>query len=257
MSTVVLAIARLTVLELVRNRLIWLAVAAVLLALGIADFMANVALSETSRFQSAILGATLRASAVFIVSLFVVTSMNREIADKSFEMLISLPVPRGAYLVGKLLGFGTAATTLAILFGVAGLVHAPVDQVVIWTASLAAELWLVMALSVLTVLTFAQVPAAVASALAFYVFARSVAALQLMGHGPMNSASATPLFDFATWGMDAAEWVLPELHTFTRTDWLVYHSASWSDLGPILGQTVIYFILLAVAAAFDLYRKNL
>ena len=167
MSTVVLAIARLTVLELVRNRLIWLAVAAVLLALGIADFLADVALSETSRFQSAILGATLRASAVFIVSLFVVTSMNREIADKSFEMLISLPVPRGAYLVGKLLGFGTAATTLAILFGVAGLVHAPVDQVVIWTASLAAELWLVMALSVLTVLTFAQVPAAVASALAF------------------------------------------------------------------------------------------
>ena len=73
MSTVVLAIARLTVLELVRNRLIWLAVAAVLLALGIADFLANVALSETSRFHRAIFGATLRASAVFIVSLFVVT----------------------------------------------------------------------------------------------------------------------------------------------------------------------------------------
>ncbi len=257
MSTVVLAIARLTLLELVRNRLIWLAVAAVLLALGVADFLANVALSETTRFQSAILGAALRASAVFIVSLFVVASMNREIADKGFEMLLSLPVPRGAYLAGKLLGFGTAAVTLALLFGAAAMIHAPFDQVIIWTASLTAELWLVVALSILTVLTFAQVPAAVASALAFYVFARSVAALQLMGHGPLNSASATPLFDFATWGIDAAAWVLPDLHTYTKTEWLVYHSASWSDLGPIFGQTVIYLTFLALAAAFDLYRKNL
>ena len=72
------------------------------------------------------------------------------------------------------------ASTLALLFGAAAMIHAPFDQVIIWTASLTAELWLVVALSILTVLTFAQVPAAVASALAFYVFARSVAALQLM-----------------------------------------------------------------------------
>ena len=149
------------------------------------------------------------------------------------------------------------ASTLALLFGAAAMIHAPFDQVIIWTASLTAELWLVVALSILTVLTFAQVPAAVASALAFYVFARSVAALQLMGHGPLNSSSATPLFDFASWGMDAAAWVLPDLHTYTKTEWLVYHSASWSDLGPIFGQTVIYLTFLALAAAFDLYRKNL
>ena len=47
------------------------------------------------------------------------------------------------------------------------------------------------------------------------------------------------------------------LHTYTKTEWLVYHSASWSDLGPIFGQTVIYLTFLALAAAFDLYRKNL
>ena len=52
---------------------------------------------------------------------------------------------------------------------------------------------------------------------------------RLMGHGPMNR-ERNPLVRFCNLGDGRRSVGSPELHTFTRTDWLVYHSASWSDM---------------------------
>ena len=49
----------------------------------------------------------------------------------------------------------------------------------------------------------------------------------------------------------------PATLRFTSSDWLVYHTGSWQQMAPIAAQSVIYLLLLAGAALFDLYRKNL
>jgi len=51
--------------------------------------------------------------------------------------------------------------------------------------------------------------------------------------------------------------LLPHLDSFTRTEWLLYHTGSLAALAPIAAQTAIFVSLMAAAALFDLYRKNL
>jgi ABC-type Na+ efflux pump permease subunit len=253
--TPVLTIARYTLLEALRNRLVWLLLLIALAAIGLAGFLGDIALTESRQVQAALLAAGLRFAAVFLTITFVVTSMLREASDKGLELLLALALPRAAYLLGKLCGFAALALLPAMLFGALCLFFAPWDQCLLWAASLACELWIAAAFSLLCVLSFNQPLPALAATLAFYLLARAIGSLQLIAHGPFNSHSAAQRFIGGMLDVIAA--VLPRLDQFTRTEWLVYHGGDAMALAGIAAQTAICVGLLTAAALFDLYRKNL
>src|SRR5437016_14601909 len=91
---IVASLARAALLEAVRNRLLWLAVVVAVIAFGLAQFLNQVAITESREIQTALLAAALRVAAVFMVAVFVITSMVRESSDKVTELLLSLPAPR-------------------------------------------------------------------------------------------------------------------------------------------------------------------
>ena len=248
-------IAYYTALEALRNRLIWLVALVALVGIGISGFLGELAITESSQIQVALLAAFLRFSAVFLLATFVVTSLVREFNDKGVDLLLALPLPRAGYLLGKLLGFGLLALLPALLFGSLTLFFTPLLQSIFWTVSLLCELWLVAAFSLFCVLTFNQIMAALSAVVAFYLLARSVAALQLIGHSPLHENSLSQNVVNAV--IDSISALLPHLDEFTRTEWLSYHTGSFSALIPVLMQTVVYLILLVGAGLFDLYRKNL
>lgn len=252
----VLAVAQYTTLEALRNRLLWLVVGFVVGGFTFAEFIGEVAITESAEFQSSFLGAVLRVSAVFMVSLFVITSMVREFNDKGLELVLSQPIARATYFVGKLLGFAGLALFTAALYALALLIYTPVDQALMWGISLTAELLIVMTFSLLCLFTFAHVTLALSVVMAFYVLARTITALQLIGQGPLGPAGQLSQ-QVIGWLMSGLGFLLPELDRFTSSEWLVYHTGQWQDLWPILGQSVIYVALLSGAALFDLYRKNL
>ena len=66
-------IMRLILLEAVGTRLPWLAAIVVIVTLGLAQFLGQVAIIEASQIQATLQAAVLRVSAVFIVVAFVVT----------------------------------------------------------------------------------------------------------------------------------------------------------------------------------------
>jgi ABC-type transport system involved in multi-copper enzyme maturation permease subunit len=248
-------IARYTLLEALRNRLLWLLLAVALGAVGVSGFLNELALTESRQLQAALLGAVLRLAAVFLIATFVVTSMVREAADKGLELLMALPLPRAAYLLGKLAGFAALALLPALLFGALALFFAPPAQAALWAVSLLCECWIVAAFSLLCMLTLNQVLPALAAALAFYLLARVIGTLQLLGHAGHAAAGASQRA--LGGGIDALALLLPHLDQFTRGDWLVYHDGSGAELLAIAAQTAIYVALLALAALFDLYRKNI
>lgn len=250
-----LTIARYTLLEALRNRLLWLLIVAALGAVGLAGFLHELALTESRQLQAALLGAVLRLAAVFLVATFVITSMVREASDKGLELLLALPMPRAVYLAGKLLGFGALALLPALLFGALALLLAPPAQAALWAFSLLCECWIVAAFSLLCMLTLQQVLPAMAAALAFYVMARSIGVLQLLGQG--GSAQADWGQQLLAGGVDMLALLLPHLDQFTRSDWLVYHGGNSADLLAISVQTALYVTLMAAAGLFDLYRKQL
>ncbi len=74
-------IAWFTVLESVRSRTLVLAVWIAVAALALALFVGQLALTEAAQTQSAIIAAVLRVCAVFLLATFVVSSVAREHAD--------------------------------------------------------------------------------------------------------------------------------------------------------------------------------
>ena len=251
----VLTIAGFTFLEAVRNRMFVLTVAGIVCLFGLTEFTGELAITETRELQALLVGSGMRLFAACTVALFVITSMVREFNEKGFELILSLPIPRYGYFFGKFLGFLLLSAVISIAGGLLLLVYSPPASALLWLFSLQCELAIVIALSLLCLFTFGNVTVSFMLVLAFYLLARSMHAIQLISMSPILEFK-TASQEFMNTLVDAAAYVLPALHEFTRSEWLV-SGGSWSDAGAIALQAVIYTALLSAAALFDLYRKEL
>jgi len=250
-----LTLARFTLIEARRGGLPWLALACIAAALGLAAFLSQVAITESLQLQAALVAATLRASAVFLVAVHVVTSVVREGADKGFELALSLPVSRTAFYAGKLAGYAAVGGIVATAYALPLLVWSPPGAVTAWWLSLALECALVASLSLFFVFTLANVVPALAATAGFYLLARSVATFQAIASGPAVDEGA--LGKVARWGMDAVGFLLPRLDAATRTDWLVYGAPGAAELAATLGSLAVYAALACAAGLVDFHRRNL
>ncbi len=200
------------------------------------------------------LAAPLRFAAVFIVAVFVITSMVRELSDKVTELLLSLPAPRSAYFFGKFAGYAMLASILALLSALPLVPFADPRGLVLWTVSLICELLIVTAMSLFCVVSFTQVVPAFAAVAGFYLLSRSMAAMQIIAGAPLQDPTLTDRVVNAV--VDLIALLLPALDGMTQTTWLLGTAPGVSTLGSLVGQTTVYLVLICSAALFDLYRKN-
>jgi len=252
----IFTLATLVALEALRTRFFALIILWLLIGFGFALFIGQITVIETIAYQSSLLAAFLRLSAVYIVSLFVITSMVREFQDNSVYLWLSLPIPRSTYVIGKFSGFTLVALFTAILFGATLLLFVSYPQVGLWTLSLLCELLIMTALSLFLALTFHQTVQAFSVVLGFYILARSIATLQLIAQGPLNN-SQSGINQLINGLINWLAMLLPSLDRFSQSEWIVYHTGSIDNLLEVVVQTIIYVILLIAMSLFDFYRKNL
>jgi ABC-type transport system involved in multi-copper enzyme maturation permease subunit len=250
-----LTIARYTFLEAVRNRLFALTVTGLVCLLGLTEFIGEIAITESLEVQASLVGAGMRLFTVMTVSLFVITSVIREFNDKGFEMVLSMPIARPAWFFGKFAGFLLLAAVIAGAGSLLLMLYSAPGDVLLWFLSLQCELAIVIALSLLCLLTFSNVTVSFVLALLFYLLARAMHAVQLIAASPLLESHSFSQ-GFIDLVLDAIAFVLPDLHAFTRSEWLVY-GGEWTLLAPVAAQTAIYVVLLSAAGLFDLYRKDL
>ena len=255
MTRIIAPIARATLLEALRGRMLWLVAIVLVLALAAAAFLRQVAIIEATAIQVTIVAALLRVCAVFLAAAFVVMSMVREYSDKVLELMLAQPWPRAAYLFGKFVGFALAAVLLAALVAAPLALFAPVPAVLAWGLSLGCELVIVTAMSLFCVITLTHIVPALAAVFGFYVLARSIAALQVIASA---AGSATGWSDWAaSWIVQGIALVLPRLDQMTQAAWLVAAPPAAGALASVIVQTAVYTVLLVAAAQFDLQRQNL
>ncbi len=250
----ILTIARYTVFEAWRNRSWLLLLGIVVFVLLSSVFVRQQAITESDRVQVAFLASTLRIASVFLVALTVLQGSVREFHDKVLELMLSLDLPRAAYLAGKFLGYAALCVCCAAVVSLPLLtLSAPLD-VLRWAGTHMFELWIVAAFSLFCITTFSQLLPAAAFVLAFYLLARSITAIQLISQSTLNASG--PANDFAAVLADAIAVVLPRLDAFTQTAWLVDSVAQPLSMTGAVAQTSIYVVLLLCAAMFDLHRRN-
>jgi Cu-processing system permease protein len=248
------SLAKMTLLEAVRNRLLWLAALVVGTALSLSGFLSQVALVESVEIEATILAALLRAASVFIVATFVITSMVRESNDKVNELVLSQAMPQAAYFCGRLSGFFLIAMVLAFLFALPLTLLAPPAHVALWMGSLICELLIVVSVSLFCVLSLTQLLPSFSATIGFYVLARSMAAMQVIAS---FSLGTHPWVDkVITHIVNLIALILPSLDQMTQSSWLLNGGPTLPVLGTILFQTLIYVALISSAALFDLYRKS-
>lgn len=250
---VAVALAKITLLEAVGNRLLWLAVAVIVIAFGLAQFLNQVAITETREIQIALLAAALRVAAVFILAVFVITSMVRESSDKVTELLLSLPAPRSHYYFGKFAGYAAVAAILALLCALPLVPFAKPLGLALWTVSLVCELLIVAAISLFCVLSLAQVVPAFAAVGGFYLLSRSMSAMQTIASASLVEQTFTDRLVSGV--VELIALLLPSLDKMTQTSWLL-GGAFENAFVAVFGQTAIYLVLICSAGLFDLYRKN-
>ena len=252
----IVTMARFTVLEAWRTRLLLLFVVVLALISGMAFLLEQLAITESARLQIAFAAAATRFAAVFVLTLHILTSITREFNDKGLELILSFDLPRSHYILGRLFGFLLIATLLALMASVPQLILAPPVAALQWSLSLALELAIVAALSLFCVVTFAQLMPSASFVLGFYLLARALSAIRIMSDTPLTGGN-TLSHQVMALLVDTLGLALPALDHYAQTTWLIDVGGGWSVLGANVVQTMLYVVLLGAATMFDFYRRNL
>ena len=249
-------IAKYSVLEAVRDRFLIFILAGVSIILLMSLFAGQLAITEGRVIQASVSGSFLRLFSVFTASLFVITSMLREFNDKGFELILSHPVPRVSYYFGKLIGYSAIVMLIVLMCALCVVGFSSPAAVLAWSFSLFCDLLIIISFMLFCLFSFNSITISFSVVVAFYILARSIEAILLISQSPIL-ALGSDSHRFIQGLLESIAYVIPDFDAFTRSDWLVYAIPGKEELFLIAGQTLIYIILLAAAALFDLYRKEL
>lgn len=255
MDSRIATIARYTLLEALRTRLPALVLVTLLTLIAASFFIETISVTEGARFQAGFYAAGMRLACVFIAGLYVLVSVTREFNDKGLDVLLALDLPRSHYVLGKLAGFLAIAALIAVTASLPLMWLAAPQAALQWAVSLAVELAVIVALALFCISAFGQLTPAASFVLAFYLLARSLTAMRLMGAYPLTGAD-TLSHQVIHFLVETLALVLPSLDAWTQTAWLVNQQASWFSILELTGQSALYVTLLAAATMFDFYRKN-
>lgn len=250
----ILALAGLAWLEARRTRLLWAALAISALTVSISLFARSLALTESARLQLSFLAPGARLCAVFLTCLHVVSSMLRESQDRVSDLLLSLDLPRGDYLVGKLAGYLAVSAAFAVALGAPVLLVAPGPAAFVWVGSLILECWLVAAAALFCAVTWNHMLVGTTFVMALYALCRTMTAIVLI-------ATASPFRGDDPWhtvlahALRGLSWLLPDLAAATRTTWLL-DPASAPPAAAVVAQMIAGVAVFLGASMVDLYRRN-
>ena len=248
-------LARFILIDALRSGLPWLALASLVLAVAVAGFLSQVAVTESLALQVSVVAALLRAAAVFLVAAQVAASTLREINDKGLELMLALPIRRSTHYLGRLAGHATTGAALAVAFALPLLLWAAPGAVALWSLSLAFAAGRVAAAALFFAMTLAQLVPAIAATAGLYLLGRSIVTIQAIAAGPLSEPSWTNAT--AGFALDAIAFLLPRLEEATRSEWLLYGPPEAKAYMALLAGLAIYATLLSAAGLFDFQRRNL
>jgi ABC-type transport system involved in multi-copper enzyme maturation permease subunit len=251
-----LTLARFVVLEARRTGLPLSVICALGIGMGLAGFLSRLALTESVTLQTGVLASFFRVTAVLMTAALVVTSVVRELNDKGTDLLLSLPISRTTYYLGKLAGFAACGAILAGIFSAVMLFWCPPGAVAVWCLSLTLEVSLMAVVSLFFVMTIGDVVPALAAVAGCYFLSRVMASFQSIAMSPLAD-QPNSLQQLAASGIDLVALLLPPLDSATQTVWLLYAPPSAVEFLHLAGMLVVYGTLVTAAGLFDFHRRNL
>jgi len=249
----VLVIGLNTFRENLREKLLYNLVIFALLIIGSSILLQRLTLGDSSRL---ILDLGLAAINVFgvLIAIFIgIGLVSKEIEKKTIYTIISKPVPRYEFLLGKYLGLSITLMVNTLIMLVGFLLVLVYMEVPIGILLFKAVLFIFMELMVLTAVallfsTFTTPTLSAIFTLAIYVIGHLTGDLKALGAklGGMGKSFLTGLY-----------YVMPNLENFNIKGRVIHHlEVGGTEMALVLAYGLLYTTLLLVIAAVIFQRRD-
>ncbi|MGB7184231.1 MAG: hypothetical protein WA888_10935 [Burkholderiaceae bacterium] len=260
-------IARFTWLEARYGHLLWIALLMSVLLLISGWFLQAISVIELDLNAVSIMAPVARLVAIAIIGVFVISGTCRTLEQRGLDMILSAPVSRSQWLLGRLTGLMLAAIVIAIFAGLPLTLFASPLRVAQWTLSLAGELVMVAALGLMLSVSLTRLPAALLGLFSVYLCARTIGVISLLNASGIPStisdkADVVAGTDLLSTLSDAVvtslSVLLPRLDLMAQTQWLSEPVIDQMllPIGSGLVQAAIYVAISVSVGVIDFDHRD-
>ncbi len=244
---------RLVLITALRDRLFLSLYGLLAAALGLSSFLASGAIVEAAEMSLVYMAGAARAILALGIIVFVAFHVERMFDTREIEAILARSISRPSFVFAYWIGLALMALGLVLpIVIVVGLAHISGVGAAFWSISVFLEMLIVLAFALFAGLTFERAVPTVLTTVGFYAMARSVGFFLGIVAGGQQSGVNVVLNPY----IDAISMALPRLDLFAQSRWLVYGPEDQTVLAVMLTQTLIYVLLLLLAASHDLVRKH-
>ncbi|MHC8440769.1 MAG: hypothetical protein ACYYK0_00990 [Candidatus Eutrophobiaceae bacterium] len=222
---------------------------------GLIAFAGQLTSAERNEFQCVLLAPLLRIYALLFVLLFVSAQLCREWQARQHEAWLTLPLSAAEYWFGKFIGYaclsGLAMCPTLLLL----LCFAAPDASLVWLFSLYLETWIIIACTMFCTIARRDMLLAFGVTIGFWILACHARLFLDISAGTLLADSFVQKIGLGSLLL-GIEWVLPDLHLFTRTEWLAYPERVELELLPICMETLLCLAWLAAAGLWELGKDH-
>jgi len=239
-----------TLQEVRRDRLFWGFVPVIFIVIALSFFMRETTIvAGAEAFNRSYIALTTLAATAFIV-LLVVSSLSREIDSKAIYLVITKPLSRHEYIIGKFTAFSLISLGIIVIFfaGAVAFGVGPVKALVVHYILTTLE-QIIMIMAALTItLGLRSLPSIILGVAGFYI----------IGHSTKNMVDiATQMAQAWVPILKVFYYLFPSLSFFNaQAAVLEQGPVSWSD---ILFPTVyagVYLAILLLVLAIDIRKRD-
>jgi ABC-type transport system involved in multi-copper enzyme maturation permease subunit len=254
MTRRLLSIAANTFRETVRNKILYVILAFALVVIGLTWFLADLSMGELSRIVADVGLASIHLFGVTIAVFLGITLVSQEMERKTIYLVLSKPVPRWEFVLGKATGLcATILLTTSVMAVTLFAVYAAYSgkaEAGIFVASAGVYLELVLLVCLATLFsTFTTPTLSAMFTLSLFLIGHLSQSLSVLG-GQAKSAGARTAASFLFY-------ILPNLEIFNWKNGVVYGDVrSAATLLPAAGYLVCYGAAVLLLACLLFSRKD-
>jgi ABC-type transport system involved in multi-copper enzyme maturation permease subunit len=239
-----------TLQEVRRDRLFWGFVPVIFIVLALSFFMRETTIvAGADAFNRSYIALTTLAATAFIV-LIVVSSLSREIDSKAIYLVITKPLSRYEYIIGKFTAFSFISLGIIVIFfaGAVALGVGPVKALIVHYILTALE-QIIMIMAALTItLGLRSLPSIILGIAGFYVIGHSTK--HMVDIAMQMAQSWVPI-------LKIFYYIFPSLSFFNaQTAVLEQGPVSWSDVLFPMVYAAAYLAILFLVLAIDIRKRD-
>ncbi|GEM_PF-179298 len=232
---------------------------AIAMAYGLSVFTGSTALTEQSHMALALFGGSSRAVLIVGLVVFVCFHVRRAFEQREIESLLSKPLSRTHIVIGYWIGLSLLSIIMVIpvvAMMLLALANVNLTGLFFWASSMACEITLVVAFALLSSLILSSAVTSVLATFGFYILSRLMGFFVAAMDNPGNMLGNGKLGSIMMQGLEIISTVIPRLDLYAKSEWLVYGTASATDIWIYPVQTLVFVCLLLAMAVFDFKRKE-